>query len=57
MTRGAIEARRDREVAIFTAALKIREILDQTQELFGAEYDAENVEGTILDLVTEEDPS
>jgi hypothetical protein len=50
-----IRARADREAALHTTALKIREALDQLREHWGDE--ADEAEERCLELVTGEDDS
>lgn len=54
----AIMAKRDREVAVYDAALRIRQILDDVRKSYGPEaFDEGDIEATILELVTAEEES
>jgi hypothetical protein len=55
---GAIRARGEREALVYSTATQIRELLDRARETYGAEaWDADDLEATVLDLVTAEDES
>jgi hypothetical protein len=57
MSPAAIKAKGDREALVYDTARQIRELLDGAREQYGAEAWAENdVESTVLELVSEEDP-
>lgn len=57
MSPAAIKAKGDREALVFDTARQIRELLDSARDKYGAEAWNENdVESTVLELVSEEDP-
>ena len=57
MSPAAIKAKGDREALVYDTARQIRELLDGARDKYGADDWAENdVESTVLELVSEEDP-
>ena len=57
MSPAIIEKARDREVVKHEVASKIRVLLDEARETYGAdEWDEQDVEAAVLELVTEDDP-
>lgn len=58
MSPAAIQVKGAREALVFTTAVQIRELLDKARDSYGAEaFDENDVESTILELVTGEDES
>lgn len=57
MSPTAIKAKGDREAIVYDTARQIRELLDGARDKYGAaEWTENDVESTVLDLVTEDDP-
>ena len=56
MSPAAIKARGDREALVYDTARQVRELIDGARDKYGADdWDVDDLETKVLELVTEED--